>query len=248
MLSERLRTILTEIAAEHDLLDESIVIESSVLTPAEAIGTPDRQDFPLLKGKEALIQADFIDRKGQAYTDAPSRFRGSLQDIIALDLSTHRETALFIATLNAVVRYARPDLRTIHCRDGGPRRCAKQIAAYIQDLDPRSMGIIGMQPAILETLVAVMGKDRVRCIDRDEDNRNQVKEGVAIEWGDEEGLKRLFKRSALILATGSSAANGSLADILALADTTGKPVYFYGATIAGTARLIGLDHLCYESQ
>ncbi|MBN2397863.1 MAG: hypothetical protein JXI32_05735 [Deltaproteobacteria bacterium] len=248
MLYERLRTILTEIAAEHDLLDESIVIESSVLTPDEAIGNPGRQDFPLQKGQEALIQAAFMDSKGQAYTDAPSRFRGNLQDIIALDLSTHRETALFIATLNAVARYVHPDLRTIHCRDNGPERCAKRIAEYVQALGPQSLGMIGLQPAILEALVAAMGKDHVRCIDRDEENRGRVKNGVTIEWGDADGLKRLFEESDLIFATGSSAANGSLADILALADITGKPVYFYGTTIAATARLLGLDHLCYESQ
>ncbi len=127
-----LRTPVTEIAATHDSLNKSIVIESSVLTSAEAIGNPDRPDFPLLKGKEALIQADFMDRKGQAYTDAPSGFRGNFRGIIDMDLASHREKALFIATLNAVARYTYPDLKTIHCRDGGPRRCAKKIAAYMQ--------------------------------------------------------------------------------------------------------------------
>lgn|GEM_PF-6961006 len=124
----------------------------------------------------------------------------------------------------------------------------KKLLHICRDLDPQSVGLVGMQPAILEALVDMMGTDRLRCINRDEDNRNGIKFGVAIEWGDGEGLKQLFERSELILTTGSSAANGSLADILALADTTGKPVYFYGTTIVGTARFLDLDRLCHESQ
>lgn len=248
MFYEELRTIFTRIADDRGLLDEAIAIESSVLTPDEAIGAPGRKDFPLQKGKEVLMEADFMGAKGQAYTDSPSHFRGSLQEIVDLELVTPAQKALFIAALNAVTRSVHPDLRTLHCRNEGPERCAGKIAAHVRGLDPRSVGMIGLQPAILEALVTSMGKDRVRCIDRDEENRGEVKYGVAIEWGDDRGLKQLFEGSDLILATGSSVANGSLPDILSLSGTTGTPVYFYGTTIAGTARLMGLQHLCYESR
>lgn len=248
MLYEQLRNIFIKIAGDHGLLDEAVVIESSVLTPSEAIGTPNRTDFPLQKGKEALIQADFMGSKGQAYTDSPSLFRGSLQEIINLELVNSREKALFIAALNAVTRHVHPDLKTIHCKDEGPQRCADRIAEYVQALAPQSVGMIGLQPAILEALVAAMGTDCVRCVDRDEDNRNQVRHGVPIEWGDDRGLTRLFEESEIVLATGSSVANGSLPDIFSLEDGTGKPVYFYGTTIVAAARLLGLNHLCYESR
>jgi len=233
---------------EQALLDREIHIETAVLKPEEAIGTPERQDFPLLKGREVLMQATFMDSRGQAYTDAPSRFSGYIGEIADLELKGPRQTALFIAALNAVFKHVYPDLKTIHCKDEDPERCAEKIAEYVRHLNPQSVGIIGLQPAILEALVAVMGKDRVRCIDRDEENRGQVKQGVPIGWGDDRGLKQLFEGSDLVLATGSSAANGSLPDILSLADDTGTPVYFYGTTIAGAARLLGLNHLCYESR
>jgi hypothetical protein len=248
MLYEQLRTILINIAGDHGLLDESVVIESSVLTTAEAIGTPNRNDFPLQKGREVLMEAEFMGSKGQAYTDSPSRFRGNLQEIADLELTNPEQKALFIAALNAVTRYVHPDLRTLHCRDEGPERCASRIAEYLRDLDPRTVGMIGLQPAILEALVGAMGKDRVRCIDRDEENRNQVRYGVSIGWGDDRGLKHLFEKSDLVLATGSSVANGSLTGILSLSGDTGTPLYFYGTTIAGTARLLGLNRLCYESR
>jgi len=247
-LYEELRNAFIGISGDHGLLDKAVVIESSVLTPAEAIGTPNRKDFPLQKGKEFLMQAEFMGSKGQAYTDSPSRFRGSLQEIADLELTNPEQKALFIAALNAVARHVHPDLRTLHCKDEGPERCAGQIAEYVRDLGPQSVGMIGLQPAILEALAGAMGKDRVRCIDRDEENRGRVRYGVPIEWGDGRGLKHLFEKSDLVLATGSSVANGSLPDILSLSGDTGTPVYFYGTTIAGTARLMGLNHLCYESR
>ncbi len=39
------------------------------LNPKEAIGTPDRNDYPILKGKELIIEATFKDAKGQSFTD-----------------------------------------------------------------------------------------------------------------------------------------------------------------------------------
>ena len=244
----QLQKKLKQVLRDRDLLDREIHIETSVLKPEEAIGTPERQDFPLLKGREVLMQATFMDSRGQAYTDAPSRFSGHIGEIADLELKGSRQTALFIAALNAVFKHVYPDLKTIHCKDEDPERCAQKIAEYVQGLTPASVGIVGLQPAILESITKCMGPDRVYCIDRDEDIRGQIKYGVPIEWGDDRGLKQLFEESALVLATGSSAANGSLPDILSLSAETGTPVYFYGITIAGTARLMGLNHLCYESR
>ncbi|MFA5055893.1 MAG: hypothetical protein WC562_06980 [Dehalococcoidia bacterium] len=40
--------------------------------------------------------------------------------------------------------------------------------------------------------------------------------------------------------TGTTAANGTLGNFLGLK----KPVIFYGVTISGTAKLLGLDSFC----
>ena len=39
--------------AENDLLDETVVIRAKPLTPEEAIGNPESEDFPILKGARA---------------------------------------------------------------------------------------------------------------------------------------------------------------------------------------------------
>lgn len=247
MFYRELQRKIHELVAQHHLADTRISITTQVLKPVEAIGHPDRRDFPLLKGREALMQADFKGAKGQAYTDAPTEYSGPLRDILTLDFENTRERALFIAALNAVMRYLHPDVKSIHCKDNEPEECAREIVRTIEPLNPAAIGIIGLQPAILEAVGETFGTENVACVDRDEENRDQIKYGVRIAWGDHEGMERLFREHDLVLATGSSLANGSLPEILALAERHQTPVYFYGTTIAGTARLMGLNHVCFKS-
>ncbi|MGB9887297.1 MAG: hypothetical protein ACPLRW_09895 [Moorellales bacterium] len=59
-LLERVRTKIEKLARENRLLHEDIQVASArPLSPQEALGQPDRRDFPLLKGKEVMIKATF---------------------------------------------------------------------------------------------------------------------------------------------------------------------------------------------
>ncbi|MGD8226924.1 MAG: DUF364 domain-containing protein [Desulfobacteraceae bacterium] len=247
MIHRDLRKRLLGIAQEKGFSNQRIKIEMHVLKPTEAIGTPERPDFPLLKGKEFLMQATFMGAKGQAYTDAPSEFSGALKDILSFQCKDPRERGLFIASLNAVMKYVHPDLGTVHCKNNEPEACAHEIRTFVHTIGVERAGLIGLQPAILESMVTLLGADKVLCIDRDEDNLDLVKYGVPIQWGDDNGLEAILKGSDVILATGSSVANGSLDEILEASKKHNKPVYFYGTTIAGTAKLLGLNRLCFRS-
>lgn len=247
MFYESLRHNFLRLTDDKSLLDNEITIRTHILKPDEAIGNPDRRDFPLLKGKEVLMQATFCNMNGQAYTDDPSDFSGPLREIANLPLHSVRHKALFIASLNAVMKYLYPDLPTVHCKNNEPEECAKQMVSFIKTLQPHSAGIIGLQPAILDALVKTFGKESVACVDRDEDNQNTVKYSIPIEWGDTKNIEDLFKKSDVVLATGSSAANGSLPDILGIAQNYDSSLYFYGTSIVGAARLMGLNHLCFKA-
>ena len=60
--------------------DEQItVVSARTLSAKEAIGNPDRDDFPLLKGKEFMVEASFRGAKGQAFTDMPGNYKGYLK-------------------------------------------------------------------------------------------------------------------------------------------------------------------------
>lgn len=247
MLYRQLQEKFIALCEAHDLLEETVAIQTKILKTAEAIGNPDRQDYPLLKGKEFLMEATFRGASGQAYTDDPSEFFGPLKKIAELPLQTTGEKGLFIACLNAVVRYLEPELGTVHCKDNEPEECAREIADFLKTISPEFIGLIGLQPAILENIATVFGATNVACLDRDEAFRGQSKFGVPIEWGDSESLQRLFAKADLILATGSTIVNGSLVEILELAAAHAVPVYFFGTSIAGAAHLLGLNRLCFRA-
>ena len=247
MLYRRLQEKFNALAEDHDLLDEDIVIQTKILKTAEAIGNPDRQDYPLLKGKEFLMETSFRGARGQAYTDDPAEFSGPLKEIAHLPLMTTGERALFISCLNAVVRYLHPELRTVHCKDNEPEECAREITNFLRSCKPAFIGMVGLQPAILECLASEFGASNVACLDRDEAFRGQTKFGVSITWSDRESLEELFARADLVLATGSTIVNGSLTEILDLAERSAVPVYFFGTSIAGAAHLLGLNRLCFQA-
>ena len=70
---EKLKTALVDLSKETGLLESEVNITAKILTPDEAIGETERKDYPLLQGKEYLMQADFKGALGQAFTDKKLR-------------------------------------------------------------------------------------------------------------------------------------------------------------------------------
>ncbi|OIQ60555.1 hypothetical protein MOTE_05190 [Moorella thermoacetica] len=215
--------------------EEIQVVSARPLTPEEAIGRPERRDFPLLKGKETMIQAAFKDACGQAYTDMPGNYQGTLKEILALPLRNNYERAIFIASLNAVMRHLELVDKTVHCRDQEPGRCAARLVEYVRERfgNPR-IAFIGLQPAMVASLA---GHFPIRVTDLDPDNVGQRKGGVMIE--DARHTGEIIAWSDLVLATGTTAVNDTLATIVGR-----KPVVFYGVTVSGIARLAGYEQYC----
>jgi len=224
----------------HDLMDRDIVIKARVLTTAEAIGDPEGDDFPLQQGKERLMQADFQGAVGQAFSDRYGDYQGSLREIIEMPLNNNYRRALFVATLNAVMRYLGQADRTIHCRDQEPGACAAALAEYIRQIRGEvRIAQIGFQPAMVEHLAAAFP---VRVLDLDPDNIGRHKRGALIEGS--EALADSLNWADLLLVTGTTLVNGTIGTFLAAE----KPVLFYGTTIAGAAALMGWQRFCAEGQ
>jgi len=222
---------------EKDLMSSKVqVVSARTLTPQEVIGKPERDDFPLLKGKEIMLQADFKGSLGQAFTDMPGNYNGTLQEVLAMPLDNNFKRAVFIATLNAVLRYLNYISKTVHCKDKEPGECAAHLVDYIKErFDNPRIAFIGMQPAIMEALTAQF---KIRVVDLDPDNVGQKKCGVLIE--DVAHTKEILSWADLILATGTTVVNDTLTPLL-----TEKPIIFYGVTIAGVAYLKGYEQYCF---
>ena len=217
--------------------DEKVLIYGKVLTTEEAIGSPERKDFPLMKGKEKLLQAEFKGALGQAYTDSPSEFKGTLDEFLKKPLDNNFNIAAFIATLNAVMRYLDLAKDTIHCKDNQPDKCGKKLAEYINEKygNPK-IALIGLPPALLEFCSREF---EMRVVDMDKSNIGKEKYDVLIEDA-ENKTEEVVEWCDLLLITGSTIANGSIANFLEV----DKPAIYYGTTIAGAAEIFGLNRFC----
>ena len=221
---------------EKELMSSKVeVVSARTLTPQEVIGKPERNDFPLLKGKEVMIQADFKGSLGQAFTDMPGNYSGSLGEILTMSLDNNFKRAIFIAALNAVLRYLNYISKTVHCKDKEPGECAAHLVDYVKERfgNPR-IAFIGLQPAMMEALSAYF---KIRVTDLDPNNVGQQKWGVLIE--DAAHTKEILSWADVILATGTTVVNDTLTPLL-----IEKPIIFYGVTISGAAYLKGYEQYC----
>lgn len=235
-LLEKFRAII----AEHNFADEEITVSGKVLSNEEAIGNPDRKDFPLLTGKERLMQAEFKGFKGQAFSDQPGPFSGTIASIIEKVPENNWERAVLIATINAVCAYLGIAANTIHCKDNEPEECAEQLAAHVKEnFGNPKIALVGLQPSMLE---ALSKEFTVRNLDLDKDKVGTIKFGVEIEDGFEK-KDEVLDWCDLIIATGSTCANGSIVNYL-----DRKPVLFYGTTVSGAAALMDLPRFCVCSK
>jgi hypothetical protein len=214
------------------------------LSPDEAIGARASPDFAIKKGKERVIEATFEGARGQAFTDRPSQWAGTLGDAMSVDLTEVQSRAIFVATMNAVMRFLGAATGTMHCLDEDPSLCGPEIAGSLgARFGRKKFGLVGLQPAILQGLAEHFGTEAVRVIDLNPDNIGKSKSGVEVQDGETE-LPRLVEWCDVGLATGSSIVNGTADEIVRSFKEAGKPLLFFGNTISGAAVLLGLERIC----
>ena len=224
---------------DKDLLARNITIKARALSTEEAIGNPESDDFPLMKGKERLMQAEFEGSSGQAFTDQYGDFEGSLKGILESDHANNYRRSIFVASLNAVLRHMGVIEKTIHCRDKDPAECAVQLVKHIKtEYGNPKISQIGFQPRFVEELSASFD---LRVIDLDKDNIGTKKFNILIEGP--EKTDDAIDFADLLLVTGTTIANGTIEQFL-----DRKPVLFYGTTIAGAAHLMGWNRFCYRGR
>lgn len=235
-LKERFLKLLEK----EGLLDEEVEIKARSLTPEEAIGNPKRRDFPILTGKEVMMEADFRGSKGQSFTDSPAEYNGTLAEIVELDLINDSYGAgIFIAALNSVMKYLGLATGTLHCKNEEPEYCAIDLEKYLKENhNPKKITLVGYQPSMIERLSQSF---QLRVLDLNPDNIGEERYGILIEDGNEEDYDVLNTWPDLVLVTGSTICNGSIVDFLNLE----KPVVFFGMTIAGAAVLMDLERVCF---
>ena len=108
-------------------------VRAKPLTTVQAIGQPEGTDYPLLRGKEVLLEAAVLNGRGQAFTNAPVTFDGTLQEVLDFPLDSNGRRAIFIATLNAVLHHLGVAMATVHCRDKEPDQCGPEMGRAVKE-------------------------------------------------------------------------------------------------------------------
>ena len=204
---EQARERFEQLVTKSSLPDPEIRVLVKTLTPEEAIGRPGRRDFPITLGQERVIEAEFAGAKAHAFTDSPKEFVGQLGDVVNLPLDSNSNRAIFVGVLNAVLRYLGIIEKTLHCRDEEPEQCANEIAAFLKcKYHNATVGLVGLNPAIAESLAKGFGASKVKITDLNPDNMGKSKHGVEI-WDGTTRTKHLVEASDVVLLTGTMLAN-----------------------------------------
>lgn len=221
---------------KNSLKDETITVTCNALTAEQAIGTPECQDYPIIKGKEVMVEANFKGAKGQAFTDDFKNISYTLSKLLLLTLDSNKNRSIFIASLNAVYRYLNLCDKTIHCKDLEPGICAKELCSFLDT--SKNIAQIGYQPGFIKQLSQ---KHKIRVIDLNSENIGTNYCGISIE--PPENTEEILNWSDIVFVTGSTVVNGTFSDFL----NYEKPVIFYGVTIAAVAKILNLNTYCHCS-
>lgn len=230
-----LQSVFHRLVLENCWQSRTVNVRVKTLTPEEAIGNPEHKDYPLINGKERMMEAEFLGSRGQAFTDMYGVFSGTLEEVGAMELENNYRRAIFLATLNAISRRLRIVEKTIHCKDFEPPQCAKELASYVRDIFGRpKVALVGLQPRMAEAL----GQEfELRVTDMDPDNVGTTKFGITIQGPEQ--TARNIAWCDLALVTGSTLTNDTLRDLL-----MEKPTVVYGVTIAAPAYFLNLTRFC----
>lgn len=230
---DRLKSSLAALIDDHDLAGQDLQVRCRILDSLEAIGSPTDRDYPILRGREHMVEAVFEGFRGQAFADEFENLDGPVEQLLDMEVDSNARRAIFIAGLNAVYRRCGLCEKTVHCRDEEPRDCAECLHEIIPTGE--KVFLAGLQPRFLEALAPT---NPVRAVDLDPRNVGERRFGVEIEPADTTSDATAW--CDRILATGSTIVNGTITTFL----ESGKPTVFFGVTISAVAEILGLETFC----
>jgi hypothetical protein len=139
--------------------------------------------------------------------------------------------------MNAVMNKHELADECLGCGEEEEERCATHIAnQYAKNNGNVNVLLAGYQPHMMKALAA---RFPLRVLDLEPANIGKTIFGVTIEDGIT-ACAEATRWAEVILCSGSALTNGTFFDYVKLP----KDVMFYGTTIAGAARALGLRRIC----
>lgn len=233
-LQEQMISAFRELPGAADLLCERVTATGS--EEPEHTLRPEN-DVPSLAARpEYCVTAELCGKKGEAYTETPESFTGTLEEALQIPPSEKGISAVTLAALNAA-------MDCLSLAPGSFSEEPAQLAAYADALCRDVTERVGKEGKIV--LVGYDGYIVKRfmeegltfwTLDRDPDHIAQDRFDHVVVNGARRNRESAFLWGDLFLVTGSSLCNGTAVHYL----NSGKELLFYGITCAGAAKLLSL--------
>ncbi len=241
---EKTREKFGKIIKDAGLSDTEVTVRVKPTTREEAAGMPGHRNLPIVLGKERVVEAKVMGVRGHAFTDTASEFVGTLDDVIKLELTSHRNRAIYIAALNATLNKLKMTEATIHCKRGEPAMCSEVLARQILEKhDKTKVGVIGFNLDFVKKQVEYFGAGNVRATDLNPDNIGKKVDGVEIKDG-RTANEELINFADVVLFTGTTLVNGTFDYLYDRVRELGKDYLVFGVSASGPGELLNFKRAC----
>ena len=184
---------------------------------------------------EYRVTADFRGVKGEAYTENPESFEGSLGEALAIAVTEAGIDARCIAAINAVMSYLGYCAGTFPTDFDERRLYSEALFGHVIDnYGKKNIVLIGYDGYLVKKMVS--DECDFWTLDRDPDNISQDRFKHVVVNSGRFNREACFAWGKIFIVTGSTLCNGTITQFL----DKGVDILLYGITCAGAARLLGL--------
>lgn len=201
------------------------------------------KEYMAARGEEVVCHCEIDGGCGQAFSQSPREFCGTVRTVLEMGLKAEWERAVFFAMLNAILHKLGLISGTVHCVGREPELCGVKMAEYtVSQFGYVKVAHIGYQPGHVKALARTLGSEMLYVTDLDPRNIGKLKFGVRIIDGALNS--EILRKVDVAYITGSAATNGSLPELLNTCNTYGVKPIIYGVTGKGLAKLLNLESFC----
>lgn len=258
MLYDKLLGIFRKVVGINDLHKEEVKCRiiargyaddppSSISNPKNVINHNFRlpsEEYALVNGKEVLVRCKVDGYYGDAFTDSPKTYDGEAGQIYEFVSGDRGDKAIFFASLNALLSQLGMIERPVHCKEGDPVKCGRELSEFIVDRFGKTrVANIGYQPGHLE---ACSNLFEGYATDLNPENIGEKKFGREILDGKKN--EEVIKKVDVAVITGSALTNGTLPELIEWCDVYGTEPIIYGVTAKGALELLGMESFCPYSR
>lgn len=232
-LYQQILSCFYELSGVSDLLNETVTV--TVSKEPEHTLRPEEDPLSTVARPEYCVTAEIRGAKGEAYTENPSAFQGTLKQALEIPPSEKGISAVAVSAINAAMNF-------LNLSPGTFPEDAQHHISYADSLCRYITEHYGKEKIVLIGYDGYLVKRFMEeglefwTLDRDPDHIAQSRFDHVVVNSAKRNRESSFVWGKVLIVTGSTLCNGTIVQYL----DSGKELLFYGITCAGIATLLKL--------